>query len=188
MPRPVRLPPGKRHIFYCTGERLGIGKSFEGWRNPRPPSGIRFRERPSGSECIYLLTYSMKQSPSSETNHMSASQEFPAFYGARRFITLFTSARHLSKSWASSIHSMHPHPTSWRSILILSSHPRLGLPIGLFPSGFLNKSLSRFLLSPIRATFPPTSFFSIRTEVSLQVTGLFCERFVILCVFTVRSC
>ena len=26
-----------------------------------------------------------------------------------------------------------PHPTSWRSILILSSHLRLGLPSGLFP-------------------------------------------------------
>ena len=29
-----------------------------------------------------------------------------------------------------------PHPTSWRSILILSSHLRLFLPSGLFPSGF----------------------------------------------------
>ena len=26
-------------------------------------------------------------------------------------------------------------PTSWRSILILSTHLRLGLPSGLFPSG-----------------------------------------------------
>ena len=30
----------------------------------------------------------------------------------------------------------YPHPTSWRSILILSTHLRLGLPSGLFPSGF----------------------------------------------------
>ena len=29
-----------------------------------------------------------------------------------------------------------PHPTSWRSILILSSHLLLCLPSGLFPSGF----------------------------------------------------
>ena len=45
-------------------------------------------------------------------------KKFPAFYGTRRFIAAFTSARHLSLSWASSIQSITPHPTSWRSILI----------------------------------------------------------------------
>jgi len=34
---------------------------------------------------------------------------------------------------------MPPHPTSWRSNFILSSHLRLGLPSGLFPSGFPQK-------------------------------------------------
>ena len=48
-------------------------------------------------------------------------KKFPAFYGTRRFITAVTSARHLSLSWASSIQSVPPHSTSWRSILILSS-------------------------------------------------------------------
>jgi hypothetical protein len=37
-------------------------------------------------------------------------KKFPAFYGTRRFITAFTSARHLSLTWASSI-SVHT-PTS----------------------------------------------------------------------------
>ena len=64
-------------------------------------------------------------------------KRFPAFYGTRRFITAFTSAPQLSLSWARSIQSMPPHPTSWRSILKLSSHLRLGLPSGLFPSGLL---------------------------------------------------
>jgi len=41
-----------------------------------------------------------------------------------------------------------PHPTSWRSILILSSHLFLGLPSGLFASGFLTKSLYMHLISP----------------------------------------
>jgi len=60
-------------------------------------------------------------------------KKFPAFYGTRRFITAVTSARHLSLSSARSIQPIPPHPTSWRSTLILSSHLRLGLPSGLFP-------------------------------------------------------
>ena len=80
-------------------------------------------------------------------------KKFPAFYGTKRFITAFTSARHLSLSSASSIQSMISHPTSWRSILILSSHLRLGLPSGLFPC-FPTKTLYTPTLSPIRATCP----------------------------------
>jgi len=56
-------------------------------------------------------------------------KKFPAFCGTRRLITALTSVRHLSLSWASPIQSIYPHPTSWRSILILSTHLRLGLPI-----------------------------------------------------------
>ena len=81
-------------------------------------------------------------------------KKFPAFHGTRRFITALTSVRHLSLSWASPIQSIHPHPTSWRSILIPSTHLRLGLPSGLFPSGFPTKTLYTPLSSPIRATFP----------------------------------
>ena len=58
--------------------------------------------------------------------------KFPAFYGTRRFITALTKARHLSLSWASPIQSSYPHPTSWRSILILSTHLRLCLPSGFY--------------------------------------------------------
>jgi hypothetical protein len=46
-------------------------------------------------------------------------KKVPAFYGTRGFITAFTSARYLSLSWASSIQSIPPHPTCWRSILII---------------------------------------------------------------------
>ena len=81
-------------------------------------------------------------------------KKFVTFYGTRRFITAFTSARHLSVSWASSIQSVPPNPTSWRSILILSSRLSLGLPCGLYPSGVPTKTLQTPILSPILATWP----------------------------------
>ena len=49
-------------------------------------------------------------------------KKFPAFHGTRRFITVLTSVRHLFLSWASPIQSIYPHPTSWISIQILSTH------------------------------------------------------------------
>ena len=61
----------------------------------------------------------------------AASQETPRLFGTRRFLTVPTSARHLSLSRANSIQSPQLPPTSWRSILILSSHLRLDLPNGL---------------------------------------------------------
>ena len=68
-------------------------------------------------------------------------KKLPAFHGTRRFITALTSVRHLSLSWASPIQSIYPHPTSWRSILILSTHLGPGLPSGLLPSDFPTNTL-----------------------------------------------
>jgi hypothetical protein len=76
--------------------------------------------------------------------------KFPVFYGTRKFITAFTSACHLSVFWASSIQSMPPSPTFWRSILILSSHLLLGLPSVLVPSGFPTRTLHTPLFYLIR--------------------------------------
>ena len=79
-------------------------------------------------------------------------KKFPAFLGTPRFITALISVRHLSLSWASPIQSIYPHPNSWRSILILYTHLRLGLPSGLLTSGFPTNTLYTPLSSPICAT------------------------------------
>jgi len=81
-------------------------------------------------------------------------KKLTAFHRTQRFITALTSVRHLFLSWTSPIQSIYPHPTSWRSILILSTHLRLSLSSGLFPSGFPTKTLYTPLSSPIRATCP----------------------------------
>ena len=105
-----------------------------------------------------LLTYLLTPWNRVLLGKLTSSQlvkKFPTIYGGRKFITAFTSAPHLSLSWASSIQSIPPHATSWRPTIILSSHhPCLGLPSGLHPSGFPTKTLYTPLLSPIRATCP----------------------------------
>ena len=88
-------------------------------------------------------------------------KKFPAFHGTRRVITALTSVRHLSLSWASPIQSIYPHPTSWTSILILSTHLRLGLPSGLLPSGFSTKTLYTPSPHPYAPHAQPIPFFSI---------------------------
>ena len=57
---------------------------------------------------------------------------------------------------------LHPVPTtSCRSILILSSYLRLGLPSGLFLSGFPTKPCAHLSPPPYAPHAPPISFFSI---------------------------
>ena len=91
-------------------------------------------------------------------------KKFHAFHGTRRFITALTSVRHLSLSWASLIQSIYPHPTSWRSVLILYTHLRLGLPNGLFPSGFPTKTLYTPFPHPYALHAQPISEFPSHTR------------------------
>ena len=80
-------------------------------------------------------------------------KRFSAFYGTRRFVTTFTSSRHLSISWASSIQSIPPHPTSCRFILILSTQLGLVSQVVSFPQVFPPKPLY-MSPPPICATCP----------------------------------
>ena len=96
-------------------------------------------------------------------------KKYPAFHGTRSFITAITSVRHLSLSWASPIQSTYPHPTSWRSVLILSTHLRLGLPSVLLPSGFPTKTLYTPSPHPYAPHAQPISFFSILSSAQYWV-------------------
>jgi len=96
----------------------------------------------------------MEHSHSSEATQFSASQEIPSI------LRNPSVHYHIYKSpppvpILSQINPVHaPHPTYWRSILILSSHLYLGLPSGLFPSSFPTKTQYAPVLSPICATCP----------------------------------
>jgi hypothetical protein len=71
------------------------------------------------------LTKSMEQSPSQKLIVTQLIKKFPALYGTRRIITVFTTARHWSKSWARCIQYTTSHPISPRCILILYSRLNL---------------------------------------------------------------
>jgi len=98
-----------------------------------------YKQQTADFSYIYLLTYLLTpwcRALLEKLTGLQLVKKFPAFHGTRRFITALTRVRHLSLSWASTRQSIYPHPTSWRSILILSTHLSLVLPSGLLPSGF----------------------------------------------------
>ena len=112
-----------------------------------------------------LLTYSIQQSPSWEANRFSASQEIPRILWSPTVHHRIHKWPPPALSWANSIHSITPHATSSKSILILSSHLRLGIPSRLFPSCFPTRTLCTPLTYTIRATWPAHLILSEKSRV-----------------------
>ena len=105
-------------------------------------------------------TYCMEQSLSENLNGFQLDKKFP--HSMESAGSLPHSQLPATCPYPEPDQSVHrSHSTYWRPILILSSHLRLGLPSGLFPSDFSTNILCTPLLCPIRATCPVQLFFSI---------------------------
>jgi hypothetical protein len=97
----------------------------------------------------------MELSSSWEANSHSASQEIPRLlWNPNVYYRVYKSPPLVPTQ--SQMHPVHNFTPNFPKINsnILSSHLRLGLPHGLFPSGFTPKIVYAFLISPMRFTCP----------------------------------
>jgi hypothetical protein len=118
--------PQSLHQNSRTKILLSLPFSSKSFPNSRPLVILQF--------CIVepgywqSLTHSRSWALLEEPPIVQSLKNFPAFYGTRRFITVFTRALHRFLSWAISIQSTSFRFLSPRTILTLSTHLRLGLP------------------------------------------------------------
>jgi hypothetical protein len=107
---------------------------------------------PTVGQCslAYLRIWALLQ----KMPNLKLRKNFQAFYGTRRFITMFTKSPPLVPV-LSQINPIHAIPSclSLRSKLIVHTHLHLGLPSGLLHSSFPTNILYAFV-SPIHATCP----------------------------------
>jgi hypothetical protein len=127
---------GKKHVKKITRrygnkyvKRKGVTKIKMNKENKNSRITYNF------SILTYWLTHSMVQDILLKADSHLACQTVAFLYRNRQFITVFTKARHRILSWANRIQLARSIPDSVRSILILSSHLRLGLPSGLLLLG-----------------------------------------------------
>ena len=113
----------------------------------------------------------MVQSPSSEANWFAASQEIPRISRNPK-VHYRTHKRPPPVPILGQLNPLHI-PTSHllESVLILSTHLRLGLPSGLFPSGFPTNTLYTPSPHPYAPHVQPISFFSILSPTQYWVSS-----------------
>jgi len=99
-----------------------------------------------------LVPYSKQQSASWEVILFSDNQEISSHYMEHAISLPHSKCTPRVRILRQLRPFYPPHFTSGRSILILSSHLRLALPNGLFPSSFPTKTPYTTLLSPKPAT------------------------------------
>ena len=116
----------------------------------------------------------MGQNISWEANQFEASQHIPHILWNQKVHYHIHKGPPTLPNWTSSIQSIPPHPTSWRSILILSSHLCLCLPSGLsltFPHQNLEYASPVPVPSQLNPVHAPTSqFLKIHLNIILPST------------------
>ena len=98
---------GERHLAAKVGTFRKNGEKYNQPHWLQCFQGAKGGTGPQSKLLLLLLTSWSRVFPEILTGSQLL-KKFPAFYGTLRFTTAFTSARHLSLSWASSIQTVSP--------------------------------------------------------------------------------